>query len=176
MAKDIYYTDMKEMISRVRRGAQLINEETQPNPNIVSDKGEELKNQVMNSENEGIMLTLDQNKEATIIADAQSIDENIKIFLQQKLNGYIKTVGSFTTSIDKITVHIEDSSLLITIQVIMDGNQPAVLNVNTAKQDIQLKYDNFLQLTEKNINFMKASTNHFNPALMSELTGLTKVK
>lgn len=176
MNRDFEYINMQKFLNIARQGNLLREQDEMTQPNVMQDKGAELQSKVMDADNEGKKITLDNNKQATVVADVQEVDERIISGLQQILNGYLQAINNFVTSVDLITVHIGDSSLVVTVKVTMDDNQPATLNVNSETQDVQLKYDNFLKLSEKNLNMMTASFRYFNATLMTQLQGTVTIQ
>jgi len=187
MNHDFEYINMKSTIDRFRSGLGLLKEEINPNqeggnnqgvpaqPNVMDNKDSELQQRTVNQDNSGKKITLDNNKTATVVTDSQELDEKMTSGLQQILNGYLEAIQGSVTNTDLITVHIGDSAMTITVKVMMSDNQPATISVNSESQNIQLKYDNFLELNQKNLALMTQTLKYFNPNLMSDLQGAISI-
>ena len=165
---DYEYRSMKRMLTKLR-----LNEEIANNPNIVGDKTSELKDTVLTADNNDEKITLDNNLDAKIISDSKELPSNVINGLQSVLNNLINAIQGSINNIDLLTVHISDTTMVITIKVTMTDNQPMVFNVNTVNQSVQSKYDNFLELTPKNLQLLAQVKQYFNPRVMSQLQGAT---
>ena len=165
---DYEYRSMKRMLTKLR-----LNEEINNNPNVVGDKGGELDDKVLTSDNHDEKITLDNNIDAKVISDLEDLPSNIINGLQSVLNNLINAMQGSVNNIDLLTVHISDTTMVITVKVTMTDNQPMVFNVNTMNQSVQCKYDNFLELTPKNIQLLTQVKQYFNPKVMSQLQGAT---
>jgi hypothetical protein len=162
MEKDNDYILMKKMIDNMRN--PILTEE------ILNDKSAQLQQHVMDANNEDQSITLDNNKVAKIITDANvEVSDRITTGAQQVLNEFMMAVQGTVTDIELMTVHIGDTSLVITIKVVLKDGQPATIHIDSQSQHIQLKYDNFLALDDENVKFITAAHNYFNPKLMGYL-------
>jgi len=165
---DYEYRDMKTMIDRLR-----LNEEMANNPNVVGDKANELQSSVLTADNHDEKITLDNNITASIISDSQELASNITAGLQSVLNNLISAIQGSINNIDMLTVHIGDTTMVITVKATMTDNQPIVFNIDSVKQSVQAKYDNLLELTPKNLQLLAQVKQYFNPKVMSQLQGAT---
>lgn len=167
MGKSHEYVDMKKMLNHMR-DEKRINE-------VVGDNMGDLENNVMDSDNKDMTITLDDNKTAKIIMDNNTdIPQNILGGLETVLNGFITAIQGTVSNIELITVHLGDASMVITVKVNLQDGQPATIHVDSESQHIQMKYDNFFVLDDPNVRFMTQAKNYFNPRLMSQLQGVTK--
>ena len=177
MQKDKDYMDMKKWIGNLRDVTlveSVLKEEGDPEerqPNHMSNTMEKLDNEVLDTENSEKTITLDDNKTAKVISDNNSIPENVIHGLEVTLNGVINALQGTVANIELITVHVGDSSMVITIKVNLQDGQPATLHVDSQSQHVQMKYDNFFVLNDHNLQFIVQAKNFFNPRVMSQLQG-----
>lgn len=166
-----YYesTSMRKMIDRTREG---LNEEQYHNPHILGNKDSELSTKVMDSDNYDKKISLDNNMEATVVSDGGELAENITTGLQTVLNGFVEAIRGSVTNTDLISVHVGNSAVVITVKTTLEGGMPVVFNINSSNQSVQIKYDNFLELTDKNMQLMQQVKQYFNPKLIAQLQGV----
>lgn len=166
---DFEYVSMKKHIHGFR---EALNENQFNNPHIIGSKDSELSDRALNTQNSDKKITLDNNQKATIVSDSQGdLAGNITLGLQTVLNGFMEAMQGSVNNIDLMTVHISDSAMIITIKVTMTDNQPLVFNINSSNKSIQAKYDNFLEITDKNMQMLNSAYKYFNPELMNHLQG-----
>jgi hypothetical protein len=161
---------MKRILGGLRH---KLNEEQFNNPNVIGDKSSELKDTVLSANNNEDKITLDNNLDAKVISDSNDIPSNVINGLQSVLNNLITAVQGSINNIDLLTVHISNTTMVITFKVTMTDNQPMIFNINTVNQSVQAKYDNFLELTPKNLQLLTQIKQYFNPRVMSQLQGAT---
>jgi hypothetical protein len=160
MGKDTDYVNMKRMITNLRN--PLLLEE------ILGDKSGDLEHSVMDNDNTGIKLTLDSNVNANIVSDNnEEPSEYDKTNLQQMLNDAVGNILPTVQSINLITVHLDKTVMRITINVMLDKDQPASIHISSENSVPQLKYDNFLEISPINVQFFAAVAKSFNKELMS---------
>lgn len=170
---DYEYIKMKTMLENMRRAGEILNEEEQPNPHIVGDKGGELETAALQTDKDSKKISLDNNKEATIVTDDnRELAGNVTLGLQTILNGFIEAMTGSIIQVDMITVNVGDTAVNVIIKLIMDGEQPLTVDVNSATHDVQLKYDNFLKLTDQTQQMVNGIKRYFNPKLLDQLQGL----
>jgi hypothetical protein len=166
---DFEYVSMKKHMDSVRK---VLKEEQYNNPHIIGNQDTELSDRSLNSQNDDKKITLDNNQTATVVSDSQDeLAGNITMGLQTILNGFMEAMQGTVNNIDMMTVHISDSAMILTIKVTMQDNQPMVFNINSANKSIQAKYDNFLEINEKNLGMLTSAYKYFNPQLMGHLQG-----
>lgn len=172
MNHDFEYISMKEMIDRSRKGLGLLNEEVGANPNILGDKDPELQQKTLDSNNTDEKITLDSPpNEAVIIGNVQQgVSDKIKIGFQSILNKYLELMSDSILRADRISIKINDTSVQLTIVVIMKDDQPATILYDTQSGKVQLKYENFLELSQENVNMMAKTAQYFgNEELKNEI-------
>lgn len=167
---DFEYISMRTMLERSRKG--LLNEDVYSNPHVIGNQDQELQQKSLDDgNNTDKKITLDNNQTATVVSDVDELAGNITVGLQTILNGFMEAIQGTINNIDMISVHIGDSAMVITVKVTMDDGQPLIFNINSESQSVQVKYDNFLELTDKNVMLLGSVKNYFNPKLMSQLQG-----
>lgn len=170
---DYEYIKMKKMLENMRRAGEILNEEIQPNPHILGDKSGELETAALQTDKDSKKISLDDGKEATIVTDDNNeLPGNITLGLQTILNGFMTAINGTVLQVDMVTVNIGDSSVNIIIKLIMEGEQSLTVDINSATKDVQLKYDNFLKLSDETQQMVDSIKRYFNPKLLTQLQGL----
>ena len=166
---DFEYVSMKKHMDSMR---MVLKEEQYNNPHTIGSQDSELSDRALNSQNDDKKISLDNNQTASVISDSQEeLASNITAGLQTILNWFMEAIQGTVNNIDLMTVHIGDSSMVLTIKVTMQDNQPMVFNINSANKSVQAKYDNFLEINEKNLGMLTSVYRYFNPQLMGHLQG-----
>lgn len=161
---------MREMLNRTRKSL-LTEEEGYDNPNIMGSQDTALQDKTVNSYKNDHKITLDDNKSATLISDGGELSNEVTTGFQQILNGFIQAIQGAVSDIDKISINIGDTAVVMMIKAIMKDGQSIVFHVNSQTQKIQAKYDNFLELSMENIKLLAQVMQYFNPKLMSQIQG-----